>query len=752
MLKINELARLHLGVKGENLSRTIEIDMSAWAQTYPNATAEILHKRYGDQTKALTGATYDSETMLLSWTPTDYDTFYEGYGTAEIRMMEGEVVKKTKDLIVTAVCPSVIDGSGSVVASDYQAFLDSVIGYKNGAAAAKNAAEAAAEAAEAAVIHGPYIDDDTGNWFLWDEEEEAYYNTGIHAQGPPGTIENASAETIPMSLQDPTTTIKDAMDEKLDEDQGSANAGKFMKVGSDGKLTPDNVPDPTGKADKVSGATSGNFAGLDENGNLTDSGHKHSDYLTEHQDISGKLNVSEKGAANGVAELDVNGKVPASQLPSYVDDVLEYDFKDFIASEFQSWVSGKAYAIGDKAMYSEGQVPVITIYPCICIEANSDTTFDFSKWRVATFFPSNGESGKIYIDKSTNKTYRWSGTVYTPISSDLALGETASTAYRGDRGAAAYAAAVTNVETTPTTGSSNLITSGGVKAALPGIMTGATSSAAGTSGLVPAPAAGDQDKVLTGGGTWEISPGVKLLTVTLDTITNVSGSYTGTTTDARISSDMKPTRIFYGDPSVIRAKPTVTCNNGSITFACSDVVGTTTATVYVIKVIDDPTAVTSSEFDLLNNRIGDLTSLTTTEKTSAVAAINELDSDVSTLNSNLFDKATFTPSIPRITYNDLSRNNAVRSGNNVTLSAKLKVLTSESSNTYIDGGSIPRFGKTLGVGFGVWHDESADYGGVLHWANNNNIWFVKGDGTHTSMSGRTEHYIYIALNYYLLDS
>jgi len=33
-----------------------------------------------------------------------------------------------------------------------------------------------------------------------------------------------------------------------------------------------------GKADKVSGATNGNFAGLDANGNLTDSGHKHSDY------------------------------------------------------------------------------------------------------------------------------------------------------------------------------------------------------------------------------------------------------------------------------------------------------------------------------------------------------------------------------------------------------------------------------------------------------------------------------------------
>lgn len=89
-----------------------------------------------------------------------------------------------------------------------------------------------------------------------------------------------------------------------------------------------------------------------------------------------------KGIANGVAELDENGLVPSSQLPSYVDDVLEYDTK-------------------------------------------SD-------------FPSEGESGKIYIDISTNQTYRWSGSAYAVISETLALGETSSTAYRGDRGKVAY--------------------------------------------------------------------------------------------------------------------------------------------------------------------------------------------------------------------------------------------------------------------------------------------------------------------------
>lgn len=154
-----------------------------------------------------------------------------------------------------------------------------------------------------------------------------------------------------------------------------------------------------------------------------------------------------KGVPNGLAELDSSGLVPSSQLPSYVDDVLEYQ---------------------DEA-----------------------------------HFPVTGESGKIYIDLSTNKSYRWSGSTYVAIASDLALGETSSTAYRGDRGKAAYDAAVVNVDSTPTTNSTNLITSGGVKAALPETMTGATSSAAGTSGLVPQPSAGDEGKVLKGDGTWD---------------------------------------------------------------------------------------------------------------------------------------------------------------------------------------------------------------------------------------------------------
>lgn len=96
--------------------------------------------------------------------------------------------------------------------------------------------------------------------------------------------------------------------------------------------------------------------------------------------ITNSLNafISTKGQPSGLAELDSTGKVPAAQLPSYVDDVLEFSTK--------------------------------------------------------AQFPQIGEAGKIYVSKDTNLTYRWTGTQYLEISQSLALGETPSTAYSGDKG------------------------------------------------------------------------------------------------------------------------------------------------------------------------------------------------------------------------------------------------------------------------------------------------------------------------------
>ena len=114
----------------------------------------------------------------------------------------------------------------------------------------------------------------------------------------------------------------------------------------------------------------------------TDNPHKVTKDQIGLSNVTNDLQVKrdEMGVAYGVATLDDTGKVASSQLPSYVDEILEFQEKDS--------------------------------------------------------FPETGESGKIYVELTSNLTYRWSGTQYVEISPSIGLGETSSTAYAGDKGAA----------------------------------------------------------------------------------------------------------------------------------------------------------------------------------------------------------------------------------------------------------------------------------------------------------------------------
>lgn len=143
--------------------------------------------------------------------------------------------------------------------------------------------------------------------------------------------------------------------------------GNVPVIQSGGKLLETIIPDLSGTYVPVT--TTINGKPLSENVSLSAA------------DV-GAIPATEKGQANGVATLGSDGKVPASQLPSFVDDVQEYPTR------------------GD--------------------------------------FPETGQDGTIYVAEDTNLTYRWSGSAYVEISPSLALGETASTAYRGDRGKTAY--------------------------------------------------------------------------------------------------------------------------------------------------------------------------------------------------------------------------------------------------------------------------------------------------------------------------
>ena len=146
-----------------------------------------------------------------------------------------------------------------------------------------------------------------------------------------------------------------------------ASQGNVPVIQADGKLLASLLPDLSGTYVPVS---------------TTINGKPLSANVTLNADDVGAIPADQKGTAGGVAELDSTGKVPAAQLPSYVDDVVEYASK--------------------------------------------------------SAFPGTGEEGKIYVATDTNLTYRWSGSQYVEISPSIALGETSSTAYRGDHGKVAY--------------------------------------------------------------------------------------------------------------------------------------------------------------------------------------------------------------------------------------------------------------------------------------------------------------------------
>jgi hypothetical protein len=194
-----------------------------------------------------------------------------------------------------------------------------------------------------------------------------------------------------------------------------------------------------------------------------------------------------KGLSGGLATLDSNGKVPSTQLPGYVDDVVEFNamvsgvtpqlasaaknstdagcmvvydtdndvfllaVSNLTVNDASEWSAVKRPAkvlnTPSTAIVGGEEKPTISAADYWQIENDilvlNKTRFTYyNNWLDADSFGTaslNGripESGKIYTCTSDNKTFRWSGSELVTIGSDLALGRTANTAFPGDAGAA----------------------------------------------------------------------------------------------------------------------------------------------------------------------------------------------------------------------------------------------------------------------------------------------------------------------------
>lgn len=237
-----------------------------------------------------------------------------------------------------------------------------------------------------------------GQWISQGQLQGAKGDTGPQGptgktgpQGPPGEPGEDGADGAAAGFGTPTATVDNTTGtpnvtvQASGPDTAKVFAFQFTGLkGADGAPGEDGAPGQDGE-DGQDGAP-GNDATINGVNALTLQatngivGNMSGSTYT----ISGEnfLLSSLKGASNGLAELDTSGHVPTSQLPSYVDDVVEYSSQ--------------------------------------------------------SAFPPVGSAGIIYVATDTNLTYRWGGSSYVEISPSLALGETSGTAYRGDRGKTAY--------------------------------------------------------------------------------------------------------------------------------------------------------------------------------------------------------------------------------------------------------------------------------------------------------------------------
>ncbi len=160
------------------------------------------------------------------------------------------------------------------------------------------------------------------------------------------------------------------------------------------------------------------------------------DAKAKADDVDDELNafINSKGNPNGIAPLAEDGKIPAKFMPGYVDDVVEFAYSEDNVNAIQKSFAGYSDDERCKIIFDRhNNVFVIGVF--------EETTTYYVNWLdadswgdVKTVYGRTPQSGKVYVDKSRNITYRWSGSTLAPIGSDLALGYTESTAFPGSDG------------------------------------------------------------------------------------------------------------------------------------------------------------------------------------------------------------------------------------------------------------------------------------------------------------------------------
>ena len=180
-----------------------------------------------------------------------------------------------------------------------------------------------------------------------------------------------------------------------------------------------------------------------------------SDATVKLTQLAGATAGSEASAK--IPTLDANDLIPSTFLPSYVDDVVEFvaatigyasPTVDFATYDTENDAITKIYSDSEKQTEITGEEGKIYLNGGKTYRWNaSDSVFEESDDAQAIVHiysdlgkttEIEGETSKIYVNTTNNLTYRYSGSIFVEISESLALGTTASTAFRGDLGNEVY--------------------------------------------------------------------------------------------------------------------------------------------------------------------------------------------------------------------------------------------------------------------------------------------------------------------------
>ncbi len=142
--------------------------------------------------------------------------------------------------------------------------------------------------------------------------------------------------------------------------------------------------------------------------------------------------TNSKGKESGLAPLDENGRIAEQYLPAFVDDSLEFNGVVGNVSMNQAPSDKRSTDEGCSVMFSSALNTLILNYNGMYYYEWADSRF-FGRQTSYGVVP---VAGKIYIDTTMDKSYRWNGSTMKLIGSGLVLGTTEGSAYSGSAGAA----------------------------------------------------------------------------------------------------------------------------------------------------------------------------------------------------------------------------------------------------------------------------------------------------------------------------